>query len=166
MEVMTFSTPAILFSTVSLMFIAFTNRYIAISGLVRDLHTEYGRGKRKNDTNTIIDQIENLRVRLKLIQTMQLVSIISLLFSSASMAYLFFNYQITAKTLFGLGLAAQFIALCLSAYEVTLSTKALNLELSDMELKELSINPLTNLPNPLSQLPKIIQFGDDPKDNA
>lgn len=144
---MTFSTPAILFSTVSLLFIAFTNRYIAISGLVRDLHTEFAKDKRKD----VVPQIKNLRVRLKLIQTMQLISIISLLFSSGSMFYIFFNYQITAKTLFGMGLVSQFIALCMSAWEVTLSTKALNMELSDMELGTLSLNPLS----------KILKLGDD-----
>jgi hypothetical protein len=151
MTEMTFSTPAILFSTVSLLFIAFTNRYIAISGLVRDLHEEFANGRRK----AVIPQIKNLRIRLKLIQTMQLISIFSLLFSSGSMFYIFFEYQITAKTLFGFGLLSQFIALCISAWEVTMSTKALNIELSDMELKAPSINPL----------PKILKMGEDEDDD-
>jgi Protein of unknown function (DUF2721) len=138
MEQMTFSTPAILFSTVSLLFIAFTNRYIAISGLVRDLHTDFS----KNKAIHIIAQIRNLRERLKLIQTMQMFSIISLLFSSGAMFLIFFEQQIMAKTCFGLGLVAQFIALCLSAWEITMSTKALNIELSDMELEDASINPI------------------------
>ena len=147
MEQMTFSTPAILFSTVSLLFIAFTNRYIAISGLVRDLHADFSKDK----TRDIIAQIKNLRVRLKLIQTMQTFSIISLLFSSASMFLIFFDYQSAAKTLFGLGLVAQFIALSLSAWEVSISTKALNIELSDMELEDASINPI----------PKILKKGEE-----
>ena len=144
---MTFSTPAILFSTVSLLFIAFTNRYIAISGLVRDLHADFSKDK----TRDIIAQIKNLRVRLKLIQTMQTFSIISLLFSSASMFLIFFDYQSAAKTLFGLGLVAQFIAVSLSAWEVSISTKALNIELSDMELEDASINPI----------PKILKKGEE-----
>jgi Protein of unknown function (DUF2721) len=135
MEQMTFSTPAILFSTVSLLFIAFTNRYIAISSLVRDLHMEFSKDKSRD----IIGQIKNLRKRLKLIQTMQTFSIISLLFSSAAMFLIFFELQILAKTTFGFGLAAQFVALCISAWEITLSTKALNIELSDMELEDNSI---------------------------
>lgn len=143
---MTFSTPAILFSTVSLLFIAFTNRYIAISGLVRDLHADF----LKDKTRDIIAQIRNLRIRLKLIQTMQSFSILSLLFSSCSMFFIFFNYVNTAKTMFGLGLAGQFIALCLSAWEITLSTKAINIELSDMELEDASINPI----------PKILKKGE------
>lgn len=146
MEQMTFSTPAILFSTVSLLFIAFTNRYIAISGLVRDLHGDF----LKDKTRDIIAQIKNLRIRLKLIQTMQSFSILSLLFSSSSMFFIFFGYENTAKTMFGLGLAGQFIALCLSAWEITLSTKAINIELSDMELEDASINPI----------PKILKKGE------
>jgi hypothetical protein len=147
MEQMTFSTPSILFSTVSLLFIAFTNRYIAISGLVRDLHGEFSKDK----TRDIIAQIKNLRVRLKLIQTMQTFSIISLLFSSASMFLIFFEFQAAAKALFGLGLLGQFIALSLSAWEVSISTKALNIELSDMELEDASINPI----------PKILRKGEE-----
>lgn len=147
MEQMTFSTPAILFSTVSLLFIAFTNRYIAISGLVRDLHADFNKDKRVH----IISQINNLRIRLKLIQTMQSFSIISLLFSSGAMFFIFFGYQVTAKTMFGFGLAGQFIALCLSAWEITLSTKAINIELADMELEDASINPL----------PKILKKGEE-----
>ncbi len=147
MEQMTFSTPAILFSTVSLLFIAFTNRYIAISGLVRDLHAEFSKDK----TRDIIGQINNLRLRLKLIQTMQSFSILSLLFSSGAMFFIFFGYGNIAKTMFGLGLAGQFIALCLSAWEITMSTKALNIELSDMELEDASINPI----------PKILKKGEE-----
>jgi hypothetical protein len=146
MNEMTFSTPAILFSTVSLLFIAFTNRYIAISGLVRDLHNEFANDNKRS----VIPQIKNLRVRLKLIQTMQLISIFSLLFSSLSMFYIYFEFSNTAKFFFGLGLISQFLALCLSAWEVTMSTKALNIELSDMELKDPSINPL----------PKILKLGE------
>jgi hypothetical protein len=147
MEQMTFSTPAILFSTVSLLFIAFTNRYIAISGLVRDLHSDFAKDK----TQHIIAQIRNLRERLKLIQTMQMFSIISLLFSSGAMFFIFFEQQVTAKTLFGFGLVAQFVALCLSAWEITMSTKALNIELGDMELEDASINPI----------PKILRKGEE-----
>jgi hypothetical protein len=86
-----------------------------------------------------------------LIQTMQSFSIISLLFSSGSMFFIFFEYQITAKTMFGFGLAGQFIALCISAWEITLSTQALNIELSDMELEDYSINPI----------PKILKKGEE-----
>jgi hypothetical protein len=138
MEQMTFSTPAILFSTVSLLFIAFTNRYIAISGLVRDLHGEFSKDKKRD----IKAQIVNLRIRLKLIQTMQTFSIVSLLFSSGSMFLIFFGNQELAKVLFGLGLLCQFVALSISAWEVAISTKALNIELSDMELEDTSINPI------------------------
>lgn len=144
---MTFSTPAILFSTVSLIFIAFTNRYIAISSLIRELHQDFVKDK----TRDIFAQIKNLRERLKLIQTMQFLSIVSLLFSSVSMCLIFFDFQIPAKTCFGFGLFFQFIALCLSAWEISLSTHALTIELSDMELGETSINPI----------PKILRKGEE-----
>lgn len=135
---MTFSTPAILFSTVSLLFIAFTNRYISITVLVRQLHTMFARDK----TSSIISQITNLQMRLRLIKIMQSFSIASLLFSSSSMFFIFLNYQNTAKILFGFGIVIQFAALCICAMEISLSTKALDIELSDIELNDNSLNSI------------------------
>jgi hypothetical protein len=141
MEQMTFSTPAILFSTVSLLFIAFTNRYISITVLVRQLHTIFARDKASN----VIPQIVNLQMRLRLIKIMQSFSIASLLFSSSSMFFIFFNYQNTAKILFGFGIVIQFAALCICAMEISLSTKALDIELSDIELNDYTSNPIPSI---------------------
>ncbi|CAM4126522.1 MULTISPECIES: DUF2721 domain-containing protein [Aquirufa] len=123
------STPALLFSTVSLLMIAFTNRFMSMASLIRDLHLKF----QKNPEDAIFKQIENLRLRMKLIQSMQIIAIFSLLLSVICMFLLFMNEEMIARWFFGIGLIGMSLALSLSAWEITISTKALEVELSDME---------------------------------
>ena len=122
-------TPALLFSTVSLLMIAFTNRFMSMASLIRGLHEKF----QKNPDEAIVMQIDNLRLRMKLIQRMQIIAIISLILSVICMFLLFMNEQLVARWFFGVGLLGMSIALALSAWEITISTKALEVELSDME---------------------------------
>ena len=122
-------TPALLFSTVSLLMIAFTNRFMSMASLIRGLHEKF----QQNPDDAIRMQIENLRLRMKLIQRMQIIAIISLILSVVCMFLLFMNEQFVARWFFGIGLVGMCISLALSAWEITISTKALEVELSDME---------------------------------
>jgi hypothetical protein len=123
------STPALLFSTVSLLMIAFTNRFMSMASLIRDLHEKF----QKNPHDSILMQINNLRKRMSLIRNMQIVAIVSLLFSVFCMFFLFLEFQVVARWLFGIGLVGMSIALIMSAWEITISTDALEVELSDMQ---------------------------------
>ena len=109
--------------------IAFTNRFMSMASLIRGLHEKF----QQNPAESILKQIRNLRLRMSLIQYMQIIAIISLIFSVICMFLLFMNEQLIARWFFGLGLLGMSIALCLSAWEITISTKALEVELSDME---------------------------------
>lgn len=122
-------TPALLFSTVSLLMIAFTNRFMSMASLIRGLHDKF----RLNPDDSILKQIQNLRLRMKLIQYMQIVAIFSLILSVICMFLLFMDEQLIARWFFGVGLLGMCIALGMRAWEITISTKALEVELSDME---------------------------------
>ena len=122
-------TPALLFSTVSLLMIAFTNRFMSMASLIRGLHEKF----QQNPDDAIRMQIDNLRLRMKLIQRMQIIAILSLILSVVCMFLLFMNEQMVARWFFGIGLLGMSISLALSAWEITISTKALEVELSDME---------------------------------
>lgn len=122
-------TPALLFSTVSLLMIAFTNRFMSMASLIRGLHEKF----QLNPDDSILKQIQNLRLRMKLIQYMQIIAIFSLILSVVCMFLLFMEEQLIARWFFGIGLVGMCIALCMSAWEITISTKALEVELSDME---------------------------------
>ena len=126
---LTISTPALLFSTVSLLMIAFTNRFLALASLIRDLHVKY---KTEEEKENIIAQIIGLKRRIRIVRNIQIIAISSLLLSAVCMLLIFLQKELAAKWFFGGALMLQIIALTLSVREITLSMNALELELSDI----------------------------------
>lgn len=124
------TTPSLLFPAISLMMLAYTNRFLAIASLIRQLHERYQR-----DTNQkhIVEQIRNLRTRIRLIRSMQAFGVISFLFCVFCMFSIFQEWNTAAYIIFALSIIAFVISLLLSLTEIILSTRALELALSDME---------------------------------
>jgi hypothetical protein len=135
---MTFSinTPALLFPAISLIMLAYTNRFLALASLVRNLHDKYEEGD-KNDL--IHHQIRNLRYRLRLIKNMQAYGICSFISCILCMFFIYIEQELVAEIFFGISLLFFVASLFTSLIEIQLSTKALELALSDMELKDPSI---------------------------
>jgi glucose uptake protein GlcU len=126
---LTLTTPAVLFSAISLLLLAYTNRFLALAALVRNLYAEY---KQKPD-EMIFGQIKNLKVRLNLIRNMQICGIVSLLLCVMCMFLIYVNWNHIAAVIFGIALILLIISLALSVREIQISVKALNLQLSDLE---------------------------------
>ena len=124
------STPALLFSAITLLMLAFTNRVLAIATLIRGLHKNY---LKDPDQEIIVEQIHNLRRRLTLIKNMQLFGVFSFLLCVICMFLLFKGFTDAANWTFVLSMVSLLISLGISLVEIQISTKALNLELSDME---------------------------------
>lgn len=123
------TTPALLFPAISLLLLAFTNRFLTLANLIRDLHAKY-----KLDHNEVyVGQINNLRYRIRLIRDMQAFGIASLLFCVVSMFALFAGWLAVGKWIFGFSLILMMIALALSLREIQVSVGALDLHLQDME---------------------------------
>lgn len=122
--------PALLFPAISLIMLAYTNRFLALSNRVRMLHDKYQLIEQKH---IIFGQIKNLKYRIKLIQNMQTYGVATLLLSIVSMFFIFIEYQAVAKFIFALSLITFSISIFLSLIEIRLSTRAIELELSDME---------------------------------
>ncbi|MGL1934330.1 MAG: DUF2721 domain-containing protein [Fibrobacterales bacterium] len=126
---MILTTPALLFPAISLLLLAYTNRFAITAQLIRQLHAN-GREKMSH----IIDpQIENLRKRLNLIRVMQAFGITSFLCCTVSMLMLFTENISAGKYIFGLSLGLLCISLCISLWEIWISGDALKYELQDME---------------------------------
>ena len=124
------STPALLFSAIMLLMLAYTNRFLAIATLIRGLHKNYLKAP---DQEIIVEQIHNLRRRLTLIKNMQLFGVFSFLGCVVCMFLLFQGYTDIANWVFMVSMGTLLISLGISLVEIQISTKALNLELSDME---------------------------------
>jgi hypothetical protein len=124
------STPALLFSAITLLMLAFTNRFLAIATLIRGLHKNH---RKSPDKEIIVEQIHNLRRRLTLIKNMQLFGVFSFLLCVICMYLLFRGFTVSANWVFVASMLSLLISLGLSLVEIQISTKALNLELGDME---------------------------------
>jgi len=127
---LTLTTPALLFSAISLLLLAYTNRFLAYANLVRTLHARF----KENRDSLLIGQIQNLRKRLVLTRTMQLLGIGSLLLCVLCMFLVYVDVQLAAEIIFGIALVMLIISLAISVREIQISVRALDLHLSDMEL--------------------------------
>ncbi|MBW3625899.1 MAG: DUF2721 domain-containing protein [Armatimonadetes bacterium] len=126
------TTPALLFPAVSLLLLAYTNRFLALAALIRSLHAQY----QERPDPLILRQIDNLRRRVLLIRNMQALGVLSLLVCVVCMFVLFAGGTLWGKYLFGGSLILLMASLALSIWEIQISVRALNLHLQDLERKE------------------------------
>lgn len=124
------TTPALLFPAISLLMLAYTNRFIVLAQLVRDLYTKY---KAEPDA-ALKGQINNLRKRLKIIRNMQISGALSFFFCVMSMFLIYAGSLFFANMLFGLSLLLLLISLGLLVMEIQISINALNIQLKDFEM--------------------------------
>jgi hypothetical protein len=126
---LTLTTPALLFSAISLLLLAYTNRFLALAQLVRNLHALY----KQNPDNVLLGQIKNLRIRVHIIRYMQIAGITSLLLCVLSMFLIYVGEDIWSELMFGIALLLLIVSLALSIWEIQISVKAIDLHLSDIE---------------------------------
>jgi Protein of unknown function (DUF2721) len=124
------NTPALLFPAITLLMLAYTNRFLSLASLVRSLHDEYHRGEREKN---IVRQIKNIRSRLNLIRYMQGLGIMSFLCCVLCMYVIFRGWMELAHWIFAASLIFLLASILLSLLEINKSTKALELVLSDIE---------------------------------
>ena len=123
------TTPALLFPAISLLLLAYTNRFLALAALIRNLHSKY----KQNKDQVILGQIRNLRKRVILIRNMQALGVLSLLFCVVCMFVIFAGNLILGEYVFGASLILLIASLALSVYEIQISVFALKIQLSDLE---------------------------------
>lgn len=128
---MSINTPALLFPAITLMMLAYTNRFLGLASLIRKLHERYRLVP--EDREIIKEQIRNLKRRLSLIKQMQAGGILSFFFCVLSMLFFYLNHAVWAYTTFGLSLVLLMLSLIISLNEIYISTRALEIELRDME---------------------------------
>jgi len=123
------SIPALLFPAISLTMLAYNARYLAIAALIRQLHQKY----KETASESVRLQVKKLSKRLTIIKNMQATAIFSFLLAVITMGLIYLEYATLAKVVFGFSLLALMVSLALSLIEVQLSTKALAIQLKDME---------------------------------
>ncbi|HYW94913.1 MAG TPA: DUF2721 domain-containing protein [Bacteroidales bacterium] len=129
MNQLTLTTPALLFSAISLLLLAYTNRFLSYAQLVRNLHASF----KADPSHILLGQIRNLRLRLNLTRSMQILGIGSLLLCVLCMFLIYVEWQTLAQVIFGIALIMLIISLGISVREIQISVRALDIHLSDME---------------------------------
>lgn len=133
---MTITTPSLLFPAISLLMLAYTNRFVTLANVIRQLSNLDDAPNR----DIVIRQISNLRLRMTVIRLMQAFGVLSFVFCTLSMFALLLAFQVAGMYLFAASLLLLVLSLLFSFYEVNISTKAINIELEkfDEHLKKRS----------------------------
>lgn len=132
MSELSLTTPALLFPAISLLLLAYSNRFLTTAGLIRKLDSDY----KSHPDQLIMGQIKNLRTRVVLIRNMQALGISSLFLCVFCMFLIFAGEYMLGKIIFGISLLLLMASLALSIREIQISVHALNIQLSDLEAYE------------------------------
>lgn len=126
---LTLTTPALLFPAISLLLLAYTNRFLSLAALMREL---YARHKAQPDAR-LKRQVINLRYRIGIIRNMQVFGVGSFFMCVLCMFVLFAGLETAGKWIFGASLVLLMLSLALSLREIQVSIDALNLQVADLE---------------------------------
>lgn len=129
MEELTLTTPALLFSAISLILLAYTNRFLSYAQLIRSLREQH----RLQPSKVTRAQIDNLRLRLRLTRSMQSLGVASLFLCVVTMFLIYAGLQTLSAYVFGVALLCLIGSLGISLHEVRISVRALEIHLHDME---------------------------------
>ena len=129
MEELSLTTPALLFSAVSLILLAYTNRFLSYAQLVRTLKEQH----LQHPSKVTRAQIDNLRRRLHLTRTMQLLGVTSLFLCVVTMFLIYVGLMLLSAYVFGAALLLLVGSLGVSIWEIHISVRALEIHLFDKE---------------------------------
>lgn len=129
---MTLTTPALLFPAISLLLLAYTNRFLVLAQLIRQLKQM----DTEEDHALIARQISMLRKRIVLTKRMQTYGVLSFFVCTMSMFLLFLSVELAGAIAFGISLVLLSISLLYSLYEIVISTNAINVELESFEARK------------------------------
>jgi hypothetical protein len=124
---MDITTPALLFPAISLLLLAYTNRFLTLAQVIRQLAVD------RNNPALVARQIPGLKRRIGLIKYMQTFGVVSFLLCALSMLAIYAENGPVGNVLFGLSIVALAASLVLSLGEVVISTQALSVVVEDIE---------------------------------
>ncbi len=123
------TTPALLFPAISLLLLAYTNRFLTLAALIRELYARY----KATPDPKVIGQLHNLRYRIIIIRNMQIMGVSSFFFCVLCMFLLFAGWTLVGKAIFALSLLLLLGSLALSLRELQVSVDALTLQIQDID---------------------------------
>ena len=127
----TLQTPTLLFSAISLLMLAYTNRFVVIANLIRELYAQHS----AKPSDITFAQLVNLRKRMRIIRNMQVFGGLSFFFSVLSLLLILLEQNQFAQTMFAFSVVLLLVSLVLLLMELQISVNALNIQLKDFDQK-------------------------------
>ena len=109
--------------------LAYTNRFVVLAGLIRELHARYV----ETESKSLKGQIRNLQVRIDIIKYMQIFGALSFFLCVMCMFLIFAGSQGIASAIFGLSLILLLVSLGLLIWELQLSVVAIRLQVEEID---------------------------------
>lgn len=121
------TTPALLFPAISLLLLAYTNRFLTLASLLRSMTSG------DLPSNRVNKQVHNFRVRISMIKRMQAAGVISFFFCVICMFAQHLGYPTISYWLFAISLIILAYSLYLSVREIWISAEALDIHLEYLD---------------------------------
>jgi hypothetical protein len=123
------TTPALLFPAITILFLAYSNRFLTIAGLIRQKHDIFI----KTQSTIAEKQIVSFSHRLQLIVVMELFAVLGIISCIVAMGFIFLRMQLEGNFAFAVSIVFIVLSLIASVFELMISTRALRIELEDMK---------------------------------
>ena len=128
-----YTVTALMFPAIPLIMAVYSNRFHTLSGLIRKIHDEYVFEKHtppewKQQLINLNDRVKNLRITI-------LFAAFGFLFNMLTVLGLYLNEFIIARLIFGSCCLSMIISIMFFIREIHISTNALKLHMSDMDVK-------------------------------
>ena len=127
-----FTVTALMFPAIPLLMSVYANRFHTLSTLIRKIHDEYV--WEKHIPPEWEKQLINLNRRVKLLKYTITVASFGFLFNMLTVFTLYLNRMFEARIIFGSCCLAMIISIIFFIIEIQISTKALKLHLSDVQI--------------------------------
>ena len=128
-----YTVTALMFPAIPLIMGVYSNRFHTLSNLIRKIHDEHV--FEKHTPPEWKDQLINLNNRINVLKYTIMFSAFGFLFNMLTVFALYLEKIFVARIIFGSCCLSMIISIAFFIREIQISTNALNLHMSDMDVK-------------------------------
>ena len=128
-----YTVTALMFPAIPLLMGVYSNRFHTLSRLIRELHDEHV--YEKHIPAEWKKQVINLSRRISILRWTIMFAAFGFLFNMLTVFALYLNELFLARVIFGSCCLSMIISIIFFIREIQISTNALNLHMSDMDVK-------------------------------
>ena len=128
-----YTVTALMFPAIPLIMGVYSNRFHTLSNLIRKIHDEHV--FEKHTPPEWKDQLINLNNRINVLKYTIMFSAFGFLFNMLTVFALYLDELFVARVIFGSCCLSMSISIAFFIIEIQISTNALNLHMSDMDVK-------------------------------